>query len=149
MLSDAKAIVSKEMSGKMQLWYLITLHAVSVSVTLNIDSYNNTSQNEYRYMYNGDMIFEPNHFNFPSSSLERLYVKEWIRLTTHLGNINAIKNMHPLAFFSLFFIWTSLLFHLMSATGMFCFVLGGKQLIHLLYWSCQTNFWQPFIYYQS
>ena len=46
LLSDAKAIVSKEMSGKMQLWYLITLHAVSVSVTLNIDSYNNTSQNE-------------------------------------------------------------------------------------------------------
>ena len=62
MLSDAKAIVSKEMSGKMQLWYLITLHAVSVSVTLNIDSYNNTSQNEYRYMYNGDMIFEPKLF---------------------------------------------------------------------------------------
>ena len=62
LLSDAKAIVSKEMSGKMQLWYLITLHAVSVSVTLNIDSYNNTSQNEYVYMYNGDMIFEPKSF---------------------------------------------------------------------------------------
>ena len=62
LLSDAKAIVSKEMSGKMQLWYLITLHAVSVSVTLNIDNYNNTSQNEYVYMYNGDMIFEPKSF---------------------------------------------------------------------------------------
>ena len=45
MLSDAKAIVNKEMSGKIQLWYLTTLHAVSVSVTQNIDSYNNTSQN--------------------------------------------------------------------------------------------------------
>ena len=62
MLSEAVAIVSKEMSGKIQLWYLITLHAVSVSVTQNIDSYNNTSQNEYGYMYNGDMIFESKWF---------------------------------------------------------------------------------------
>ena len=51
MLSDAKAIVSKEMSGKMQLWYLITLHAVSVSVTLNIDSHNNTSQTMCKTCY--------------------------------------------------------------------------------------------------
>ena len=58
MLSDAKAIVNKEMSGKIQLWYLTILHAVSVSVTQNIDSYNNTSQNEYGYMYNRDIIFE-------------------------------------------------------------------------------------------
>ena len=50
------------MSGKIQLWYLTTLHAVSVSVTQNIDSYNNTSQNEYGYMYNGDTIFESKWF---------------------------------------------------------------------------------------
>ena len=47
------------MFDKIQLWYLTTLHAISVfSLTQNIDSYNNTLQNEYGYMYNGDMIFE-------------------------------------------------------------------------------------------
>ena len=65
MLSDAKVNVNKEMSGKIQLWYLTTLHAVSVSVTQNIDSYNNTSQNEYGFMYNRDIIFELTSIQFP------------------------------------------------------------------------------------